>query len=1811
MKVWSWIFKRCSMSAPHQENNVDSKPRARANTSFGALAWRRNKPDSSASVSLASSPAAPIQTLPIDTLIQFLTPPAVPSLNHARSLVTALSTQTPPPPPATLVPILANLCGTVGPSSLHAVGFDILAAYCTCGGGLATSDRLIYFDIMHDASNFWSQEAWESRLKAMNALIPSADEAIGVENKLLQMLTRWVNQSIDDYCSSDVDKQEKERAVEILSDALIGWFDRLESSGRMSGGDALFLFEFHQALVYKVLKLPPGAMQQSPPPALGQRENSSPNINSPSRHRRHPSSATNFASPLSNISPHLQRSAYRNPVHFVASIYLNFLDSQLSHLPPSFLPNLMPLLFRILSSGMSPLPLMSIHTPALFKSQSIEGRVVKTIEALLSGPYTTTCLLLLRKLLSPSLPVDRSTYYDTNPEIQVETSLGALRMLHLQIRRVLEDHMAMRFMQRDMSFSATHAGTPGSTSALDQQFIERAQRAWKMEGAGIWDARTVGFFLCKSIRAWIFYPLPTEKERIFEEVAGLLRDVLQELEDRGEDRATTLDNDFNDNDTAGAVGRALYEMTTYVNTLQNSDGSPMLLPLAHASSASTPLLRILADILGRDHTVYYLNPPLPIILLSVADHLTDADSKKIPVLMVEQHQLKPTSSDWLDNWAKLLGSRNIFVRARPLTRRAVMVSLQSVFSLIKDMPAYRRRLAGVIFDFWMRLVEEGNEGADGAIVWRLLGDEIGLRAVEDDITELFTPTEESSTSMSDITIHKIMVAMMSVSGYCDCDGEVEVIVKPADVVPVSPLIPLTPSDTAVSSAGSPVSSKMATDAHGSGKDKESGSNMQQQIMSLLSFGGSRSQSQYQIPQSQSLEDTMPAIHFGESSPQSTSPEVAIVPCRGLVAVTAFINVFTQLAFVDSVMTERQTSLTIFVFRQLLKLLRTAHCPRARVTILQALMRLRADRDHRIFFVSAPSETENQISSLARLVGRIRDPLSRGSQTDDSRIDETFVDRARAKQIFERDGRRTSRGRGSRAGTGSRSRSRVPGANTVQRMTPVNIKLRDQLWSIPDFVPFSLENAGKGSQLLVSYDPEGPNQSVVLPISDYMDVLVEILKTERDWEVLSYVLVHLPVQLANKHFWCGPFAKESTEKLLSELCKSLTDGTLGKYVPQEEWPGTLKARDAQGLAYHTLTVLISYQSIFDANKRHALVEIFQAGLSGKGETVVVCTHALTLCLFEMETTMVKMLSRILEKFSQIVSNPSMAVHILTFLSILASLPHIYSNFTDNDFKMVFGVALQYLQHHNRVETLSEFQFSLSQHVRIMSYYILYIWFLALKLADRPRHVQFIARQLLLANEGRDEVDDPTEVCFDFLARYTYANADPKPAPSLLGEILSDPAGSSLNVEVVQEKTWIVGFSIVTIRLLAKAGWFEVISRRASGMTKFLCKNENVPLVGLGDMNPDMVTIPTSLMMDKDPRTFGAIITPSELSPSPEVPNDQQNGELMVLLKPPVEVEDESGPDSTTGYVWSATAPSQRRKHVDMDPSYFPLQLSAYPDIRSKGINGKIVRDARALGLTLRTLDLTPVIDTHKVGILYVAPGQTDESKILLNTRGSPAYTRFLKGIGRLIKLRSQVDVYTGGLNPDEDGEYAYAWWDDTGQVLYHTATMMPNHPHDIRCNYKKRHIGNDLVRIVWNDSGLPYRFDTLSSEFQFVNIVIEPHSRGAIAAYANNEHENEYFRLSVQCAEGMAEFAPIGDFKIVSARSLSILVRQISLVADWYASIFKDTYRDTERNEIVTNWRARLEIIKRFMNTIPSSDNAPSANQEIMDQESFRDFTLGY
>jgi tuberous sclerosis protein 2 len=89
---------------------------------------------------------------------------------------------------------------------------------------------------------------------------------------------------------------------------------------------------------------------------------------------------------------------------------------------------------------------------------------------------------------------------------------------------------------------------------------------------------------------------------------------------------------------------------------------------------------------------------------------------------------------------------------------------------------------------------------------------------------------------------------------------------------------------------------------------------------------------------------------------------------------------------------------------------------------------------------------------------------------------------------------------------------------------------------------------------------------------------------------------------------------------------------------------------------------------------------------------------------------------------------------------------------------------------------------------------------------------------------------------------------------------------------------------------------------------------------------------------------------------------------------------------------------------------------------------------------------------------------------------------------------------------------------------------------------------------------------------------------------------------------MTEFTPVGHFKLISAENLPLLVRQLSLVADWYAWVFAGTQSDTARVDVKTNWRARLDSIRRIKSQLPSDARPEALVDGIMAQEGLRDFT---
>lgn len=200
--------------------------------------------------------------------------------------------------------------------------------------------------------------------------------------------------------------------------------------------------------------------------------------------------------------------------------------------------------------------------------------------------------------------------------------------------------------------------------------------------------------------------------------------------------------------------------------------------------------------------------------------------------------------------------------------------------------------------------------------------------------------------------------------------------------------------------------------------------------------------------------------------------------------------------------------------------------------------------------------------------------------------------------------------------------------------------------------------------------------------------------------------------------------------------------------------------------------------------------------------------------------------------------------------------------------------------------------------------------------------------------------------------------------------------------------------------------------------------------------------------------------------------------------------------------------------------------------------------------------------------------------MANTSGSARYTEFLKSLGRLLCLEDcpRDVVYLGGLDQaGTDGCFAYFYEDDITQVVFHVATLMPNHPGDLQCNNKKLHIGNDFVTIVYNNSSHPYAFGTIKGQFNFAEVVIQPLPGGMN-------------RVHTQAKKGL-EVADLlqGKPSLISDLWLPVLVREKALQANLASLVHLS--QSASDQYYLSNWLGRLRHIKRIREKVLSEQKS--------------------
>lgn len=534
-----------------QQDDASRLIRPRANTSgFAFSGWRRGRPEVAPTPNPGPSTTVPI--LPLEDLIEALTPPAVPSLNRARSLASALSAHTPAPKLAVLSPILASLCSKESPIPLQAAGYEILAAYWekSSSAALSTADRLSCLSLFLNPTVPWAQELWEPRYKALQALIRSGEGTVGgMEGSILKILRAWVEGAFSGLVVNDgvsfEERSERHRSVQVLTEFLTSLLKNPEFASRVLEADTTSILELWSVLIDQALSSGDYYPRNSPTssPVLSPQLVRSPTSPRTSlSHRRHHSSTS---------IP--QVTTVQHPTDLVVEAFLAYLSIRLKAIAPTHLESILPLLFRILAFYATPFPRISL-VPNTPRQHPIEIKIFDTLHLIVTGPFSTHCTILLKRFLFPPSNLAAGS---------IQTSVGALKTLRHSIRRGLINRLSRNHIIR-ASTEPTHSGAPTHID-LESALMERA---WAKDDTATWDLIRFRNVLCRAVKAWSEKDQDTQpnvvgasKEAVLNEIACLLNDVLQTLDQRYDDSEV-------DDEEVSAFGDVLQQLVAYVRSLR-------------------------------------------------------------------------------------------------------------------------------------------------------------------------------------------------------------------------------------------------------------------------------------------------------------------------------------------------------------------------------------------------------------------------------------------------------------------------------------------------------------------------------------------------------------------------------------------------------------------------------------------------------------------------------------------------------------------------------------------------------------------------------------------------------------------------------------------------------------------------------------------------------------------------------------------------------------------------------------------------------------------------------------------------------------------------------------------------------------------------------------------------------------------------------------------------------------------------------------------------------------------------------------------
>ncbi|KAG7303979.1 hypothetical protein JYU34_010899 [Plutella xylostella] len=152
---------------------------------------------------------------------------------------------------------------------------------------------------------------------------------------------------------------------------------------------------------------------------------------------------------------------------------------------------------------------------------------------------------------------------------------------------------------------------------------------------------------------------------------------------------------------------------------------------------------------------------------------------------------------------------------------------------------------------------------------------------------------------------------------------------------------------------------------------------------------------------------------------------------------------------------------------------------------------------------------------------------------------------------------------------------------------------------------------------------------------------------------------------------------------------------------------------------------------------------------------------------------------------------------------------------------------------------------------------------------------------------------------------------------------------------------------------------------------------------------------------------------------------------------------------------------------------------------------------------------------KIGVMLMSSLQKTDDEMLSNEKGDEKWDRFISLLGDKIRLRGW-NRFRGGLDVKGDmtGSHSIYTMHQGHEIMFHVSTMLPFSKDNKQQLERKRHIGNDIVNVVFTDDSVHNTFNPQCVKSHFTHIF-------AVVS----EVEGEGYRLSVYSDDTVPPFGP--------------------------------------------------------------------------------------